>query len=251
MNKLSKSMQAVIGAGLLLGASQAHALLISATGDSTGNPSQPTYQAEIATTDVGQSFTLDWLVPAGTGALPINLSASTVFSINAFNFDVDSTGTDEMRLGIDIFNTTDLSAYPNSNTAIVSFGFGVNPDATASILSTDGIFDGIGDGSGQQQTFPGGFKRIDVCIFSSGCSGGDVKEGLQAGNSTSLEISLLGDFENGATLLDFPLKFQGTWGSFETPGHSVPEPGTLALFGASLLGMGINYRRRKRNIVAA
>ena len=129
----------------------------------------------------------------------------------------------------------------------------MTPDATASIASSGSVFDSIGTGSGPNQTFPGGFKNIDVCIFSAGCSGGDVNSGLQAGSSDSLIINLTGNFDQNGTaagavsLLDFPLKFQGTWGSFETPGQTkrVPEPGTLALLGIALLGISLTNRRRK------
>ena len=241
----------ILGACFLFAASQVHALVITSTGMSNGSPSQPTYQAGISTGDVGQSFTLDWLVPSGTGPLPIDLTATVTFSINAFS--LNSTGNDILSLGINIANTTDLSAYPESNSAILSFGFGVTPDATASIASSGSVFDSIGTGSGPNQTFPGGFKNIDVCIFSAGCSGGDVNSGLQAGSSDSLIINLTGNFDQNGTaagavsLLDFPLKFQGTWGSFETPGQTkrVPEPGTLALLGIALLGISLTNRRRK------
>lgn len=251
MSKAAHAINSIFGACLLFAASQVQALVISSTGTSTGSPSQPTYQAAIAATDVGQSFSLEWLVPAGTGSLPVDLTAIVTFSINSFT--LDATGNDILSLGITIANTTDLSAYPGTNSAILSFGFGVAPNATASIGASGSVFDTVGTGSGPQQTFPGSFKQIDVCIFSDGCSGGDVNSGLQAGSSDSLVINLTGDFDQGGSgpgavsLLDFPLKFQGTWGSFETPGQttSVPEPGTLGLLGIALLGLGMTKRFRK------
>ena len=167
MSKAANLLNSILGASLLFAASQVNALVITSTGTSTGSPSQPTYQAAISTTDVGESFVLDWLVPAGTGSLPVDLTATVTFSINSFT--LDAAGNDTLSLGISIANTTDLSAYPGANSAILSFGFGVSPDASASIASSGSIFDSIGTGSGPQQTFPGGFKHIDVCIFSAGC----------------------------------------------------------------------------------
>jgi hypothetical protein len=260
---MSKLTHSIFAAGLLLAASQAQALVLSSTGTSTGSPSQPTYQASITDADVGQSFTLYWDVPAGTvgdSALPVDLTATITFTINAFNVDY-GTGNDTLSLGINIANTTDLSAYPGTNSAITSFGFGVTPDATATIGSSGSVFDMVGTGSGTSQNYPGGFSNIDVCIFADGCSGGNVNDGLQAGSSDSLTIDLTGNFDlygdshTGAlALFDFPLKFQGTWGSFETPGQitppppSVPEPGTLALLGIALFAVGLTNRRRKAQI---
>ena len=260
---MSKFTHSLFAAGLLLAASQAQALVISNTGNSTGSPSQPTYQASISDSDVGQTFTLYWDVPAGTvgdTALPVDLSATITFTINSFNVDYGANA-DTLSLGINIANTTDLSAYPGTNSAITSFGFGVSPDASASIVSAGSVFDTVGAGSGTSQNYPGGFSNIDVCIFADGCSGGNINNGLQAGSSDSLVVTLTGNFDNGgdtliggaATLFDFPLKFQGTWGSFETPGQTTPpppppsvtEPGTLALLGIALVGVGLTTRRRK------
>jgi hypothetical protein len=250
-----KSLFTAVIALAALFASPAHALLITQTTDITGNPEQSTYQAEIVSSDVGQSFSLDWLVPAGTvgdSTLPVDLTAEINFSIEAFT--LDAAGNDTLRLGLDIANTTDLSAYPDSNSAIVAFGFGVDPNATASLVTAGGVFDMVDEGFGGQQQFSGGFQQIDVCIFAQGCSGGNVNLGLQAGDTDSIVLDIMGDFDMGGTssvgaltLLDFPLKFQGTWGSFETPGQSVPEPGTLALLGGGLIGVTIGARRRRRS----
>jgi len=249
------SLGILAGIGLVLASGGAHALLISPTGNSLGNPPHVTYQVTIDSTDVGQRFAFDWLVPKGTvgdAPLPIDLTAHGDFTITGFA--LDANGDDTLSLQIALSNTTDLSAYPSSNSAILAFGFGVAPDAKAAFSQMGTVFDGIGTGSGPQQTFAGGFKQIDICIYAAnGCKGGDVNDGLQAGDSDLLTINIFGDFDQGGSsqgtvaLYDFPLKFQGTWGSFETGGrHQVPEPGILALFGSALLGLGLRRTRRRR-----
>lgn len=154
MKKLTRN---IVLAGFFLAASQAQALVITSTGASIGSPSQPTYQAAITDADIGQAFTLYWNVPAGTvgdSALPVDLTAKITFTINAFSVDY-GMNDDTLSLGIDISNTTDLSAYPNANAAIVSFGFGVSPNATATLDTSGSVFTQIGTGSGPNQTFPG------------------------------------------------------------------------------------------------
>jgi MYXO-CTERM domain-containing protein len=200
------------------------------------------------------SFTVDWLVPAGTDpdsgepnpsgeTLPVDLKASSTWTITSLTQTT-------LDLDVVINNDTVLPSTPiDANSAILSFGFGVDPDSTATLTDTGTVFDGIGDGSGAQQTFPGSFKQIDVCVFSQGCSGGGINTGLQAGDSDQVSLQVTagsvnyGD-PNQVSLLFFPLKFQGTWGSFEpsgTPGGNggtppqIPIPAPLALIGLGLL----------------
>ncbi|RMD90612.1 MAG: PEP-CTERM sorting domain-containing protein [Alphaproteobacteria bacterium] len=199
-----------------------------------------------------RSFTADWLLPAAlVDGLEIDLEAEALFEIKHFDRNV-------LRLDMSISNTTIVD--PGIIASILSFGFGAEPDVSASITDAGAVFDGIGDGSGPQQTFPGGFKQIDVCIFAAnGCSGGNVKDGLAAGQSDSLSLSLApltGDFDGDdgnphLRLLAFPIKFQGTFGSFEfvafpdTP-VPMPLPSTLALMGLGLLGGGLARRHLRR-----
>ncbi len=108
---------------------------------------------------------------------------------------------------------------------------------------------------------------MDICIFpdeqSNSCNGGNVNNGLLAGASDLLTLTLTGNFvgQNGSIstvmLSEFPVKFQGDWGSFEVPGgidccdgtppgSSVPEPASLGL---AILGVGMfgAIRQRKHN----
>jgi hypothetical protein len=209
---------------LLLLATQAQAIQISST---------------------GQSWTVDWSFNIGTAGM---LSATS-------SWYVDSFSSTQIVLGIDITNTTSLTGQL-TNADITSFGFGTVPNATGSLLTAGTTFDNVGSGSGPQQTFPGGFKQIDVCVFTSGCSGGSVNDALHAGASDSLQLLLTGDFSKGyLNLLAFPLKFQTNLGSYESAGcingepacMPVPEPGITALLGLGLVLIGLTRYRLQRN----
>lgn len=212
-----------------------------------GNPqiwtSVPT--VGITTADVNQSFSMEWLLPSTEGPTK-DLKASGIFTVTLFN-------ATELRLAIALENETD-SSY---QAALMSLGLATTPDATGSIFSAGSIFDGVEDGSGPQQTFPGGFKGIDVCAFgANGCSGGSINQGLQSGSSDTFSLSFAGNFGDvpAITLADFAVKFQTSAGSYEfpgtppgpEPGGSVPESGTLGLLGLALMGAAYAGRRRRR-----
>jgi hypothetical protein len=202
-------------------ATQAQAIQISATGD---------------------TWTVDWLVDASTTAgLSSDLTATSTWTVDSFS-------SSQIMLSIDISNTTTLTSLL-TNADITAFGFGIDPNATASVYTAGSIFDMVGTGSGPQQTFPGGFKQIDVCIFAQGCSGGTVNDALHAGDSDYIQLLLTGDFSSGlAELLFFPAKFQTNQGSYEPGGcvncASVPEPSVLSLLGIGLMLVWLTQRRQ-------
>jgi hypothetical protein len=205
---------------------------------SAGSPSQPTYQVSFGAADVGQSFSIDWLLDR---AMLPDLTAAAVFTIESFT-------NSSIALAISITNTTQTVL---DRVAIASIGFGVSPNATGSFLAAGSVFDGIGSGSGPHQNYPGGFKGIDVCIFAQNCSGGGMNGLLGEGATDSFRVALGGDFSGGsATLSSFAAKFQTAFGSYQlagrpTPGRPIPEPEAIVVFLAGLAVLGAAVRRRR------
>ena len=222
----------------------ANAYEVYLNGKTAGDPSGSLYNVTLnSTNDLGR--TLDpftWYVPAGTTntsgeTTPVALSALLTMTVKEFTSNL-------LTLSINVTNTTQVRS--GENASIVALGFGIDPNATSVAISNSSIFDTAILQNGQQQ-FAGGFKQIDICIFADGCKGGDVKNGLQAGQSTSFDLTISSNFWNSfmgtnfVTLSDFPLKFQTTHGSFEPAG--VPEP--ITVFGSGLaLGFGALFKRQ-------
>jgi hypothetical protein len=222
-------------AALGLGAPSASALTFFDTGVTGGDPSSSLIGVRLTSADAGSSFELGWTVANVVGS--DDLGATGTFSVVSFSATT-------ITLDVSITNTTVLSA-ALTNADLLSVGFGVSPDATASFVSAGSVFDRIGAGSGPQQTYPGGFKGIDVCVYGQNCSGGAVAQGLHAGDSDGFRIALHGDFSGGsADLLYFGAKFQTNVGSYEPgAGPAIPEPSAALVFGAGAL---LVSRRRWR-----
>jgi hypothetical protein len=205
-------------------------------GSEAGSPSGDLQAVELMPGDAGDAFDVYWSVddPA--------LSAMASFTVSSYSVDA-------IVLDITLEHTTDLADSDLSNAAILSMGFGVDPDVVATLTNTGSVFDLVAEGSGAQQSFPGGFKQVDVCIFAAGCSGGSINSGLAAGEMDTFQITLTPvstDFRAGVTLAFFPIKFQSSAGSFEPPGEftpPIPEPTSMALYAVGLVVAGAGGRR--------
>lgn len=197
--------------------------------------------------DIGRELDpITWLVPAGTGTLPQDLSAQAIVKVLDFKADY-------IDLSFNISNTTSA----NFDAALVSFGIGVQQDISSVRLTSSGsIFDSATLLAGKEN-FAGGFKGLDLCTYTSNnCSGGTIKDGLQRGRSDNFTLRISsknGGFASGITLASYPVKFQSDYGSHEVAG--VPEPITivgsgLALGFGSLLKREADKKRNKQKVKA-
>lgn len=229
--------------------SPANAYAVGQNGQTAGNPASPLYNISLQGGDISingdvgrQLEPITWLVPANGTNPSVNLSAKADIRVKSFSSNL-------LSLAINLSNTT-VSSFQS---AIVSFGFGVSPDATGVTLEQNGSEKVVFDKAQLGGNFTGGFKNIDICVLgANNCSGGNVNEGLQSGgNFDTFVLNIAGSFGKtpSVTLSDFPLKFQSQDGSYEPAG--VPEP--LTVVGSGLaLGFGVLFNRevsKRRNKV--
>jgi hypothetical protein len=220
------SIAAMTAATLLFSGAPAHALTVGPGGTTVA----------LTSADVGQSFSINWLQPlSGPDA-----TAKSTWTVESFS-------PTKLTLGISLTNTT-AASFPAS---ITTFGFGVTPNATGAFAAggKGTVFNKIGAGNGPNQTFPGGFKGIDVCLFGQNCAGGAFFNGLLNHATDAVTVALSGVFgTNPVTLGLIPLKFQTDIGSFEVAGtvSPVPLPAALPLLATALAGLGLWGRRSRR-----
>ncbi|MGR8919041.1 MAG: cistern family PEP-CTERM protein [Gammaproteobacteria bacterium] len=211
-----------------------------------GSPPQDAYKITVtlpsdpADDPMLNTFTVNWVVPAeDTSGAPADLTADARFTIKSFD-------AGSLVMDVELNNTFDPTLGVNS---LLSFGFYVDPEITSASVVNHSDPNNIVWMHELSDDLTGNFKNLDICIYpdaqSNSCNGGAVGNGLPAGASDLLTLSLTGNFASAETgeistvmMSQFPVKFQGDWGSFEVPGQTncctrVPEPSALflALFG--------------------
>ncbi len=201
---------------------------------------------------LGESFTINY-DGFSDGTVIDNLTASTTFTLTGAT---DDTYTFDYIVN----NTTDGGV----GSRISSFAFNTDPDIIGA-SSTGSYNFAVTDSS-----YPNGIGSVDVCFkggASNSCAGnqGGVTTG-QTGTGT-LTLSFDGPISS-LTLDDFFVRYQSitgvdgvgsasgqqtssstSGGGTSSGGTPVPEPGMLGLFAASLIGLGLMRRRRRRDIL--
>jgi hypothetical protein len=184
--------------------------------------------ANIAFSSTGGPYTL-----GVSGSFDL-LSMSSTTAVLQIVLNNTSTVTGGGSLGL---NTVRLS----------SFGFGITPNLS-NVTFSDSV-----DGGMTNAALAGipTLNQIEVCAFGGpNCSGGG-NGGILVGASDTFNLTLTGLF-TGLTSLNFdPLgvKFQTDAGSFEfingqiPTTQLVPEPTSMALLGAGLLGLAALRRK--------